>query len=96
VHVAPACVGSGGGSDHFGSYVRSIFLHFYKKIFLTRQQIYHCARDPLALMENKINVESDEDKQTKKKDRLYFYTIKKMHLPTSLLSNYLNEVVWEF
>jgi hypothetical protein len=29
VHVAPACI----GSDHFGSYVRSISLHFYKRLF---------------------------------------------------------------
>jgi hypothetical protein len=24
VHVAPVCVGSGEGSNHFGSYVRSL------------------------------------------------------------------------
>jgi hypothetical protein len=26
VHIAPACVGSVEGSDHFGSYVRSLSL----------------------------------------------------------------------
>jgi hypothetical protein len=26
VHVAPSCAGSGEGSDHFGSYVHTIFL----------------------------------------------------------------------
>jgi hypothetical protein len=31
VHVAPTCAGSGEGSDHFGSYVRSIFLYFCKR-----------------------------------------------------------------
>jgi hypothetical protein len=30
VHVAPACA----GSDHFGSYIRSLSLHFYKRLFL--------------------------------------------------------------
>jgi hypothetical protein len=30
VHVAPACA----GSDHFGSYVCSISLHFCKRLFL--------------------------------------------------------------
>jgi hypothetical protein len=54
VHIAPTCA----GSDHFGSYVYSIFLHFYKRLFqglelmiswsqLTRQQLYHCTRAPL-------------------------------------------------
>jgi hypothetical protein len=33
VHVAPACAGSGEGSDHFGSYVRSLYLHFCKRLF---------------------------------------------------------------
>jgi hypothetical protein len=33
VHVAPACAGSGEGSDHFGSYVRNISLHFCKRLF---------------------------------------------------------------
>jgi hypothetical protein len=32
VHVAPACVGTREGSDHFGSYVRNISLHFYKRL----------------------------------------------------------------
>jgi hypothetical protein len=31
--VAPACTGSGGGSDHFGSYVRSLSLHFCMRLF---------------------------------------------------------------
>jgi hypothetical protein len=33
MHVAPACVGSEEGSNHFGSYVRNIFLHFCKRLF---------------------------------------------------------------
>jgi hypothetical protein len=33
VHVAPACVGYREGSDHFESYVLSLSLHFYKKLF---------------------------------------------------------------
>ena len=33
VHVAPACAGSGEGSDHFGSFVRIISLHFCKRLF---------------------------------------------------------------
>jgi hypothetical protein len=31
--VAPACTESGEGSDHFGSYVRSLSLHFCKRLF---------------------------------------------------------------
>jgi hypothetical protein len=33
VHVAPACAGPGEGSDHIGSYVLSLFLHFFKRLF---------------------------------------------------------------
>jgi hypothetical protein len=33
VHVAPACVGSGEGNDHFGAYVRSLSLHFCNRLF---------------------------------------------------------------
>jgi hypothetical protein len=33
VHVAPACTGYGEGSDHFGSYVHSISLHFCERLF---------------------------------------------------------------
>jgi hypothetical protein len=33
MHVAPACIGFEEGSDHFGSYVRSLSLHFYKRMF---------------------------------------------------------------
>jgi hypothetical protein len=33
VHVAPACTGSGEGSDHFRSYVHSLSLHFCKRLF---------------------------------------------------------------
>jgi hypothetical protein len=33
VHVTPACVGYGEVSDHFGSYVHSLSLHFYKRLF---------------------------------------------------------------
>jgi hypothetical protein len=33
VHVAPACARSREGSNHFGSYVRSLFLHFCKRLF---------------------------------------------------------------
>jgi hypothetical protein len=45
LHVAPACI----GSDHFGSYIRSLSLHFCKRLVLgldlmvTRQQLYFCA-----------------------------------------------------
>jgi hypothetical protein len=34
VYVAPAYIGSEKGSDHFVSYVRNIFLHFYERLFL--------------------------------------------------------------
>jgi hypothetical protein len=58
VHVAPACAGFGEWSDHFGSYVRSLSLHFCKSLFsgiepmshdlmVTGKQLYHCARAPL-------------------------------------------------
>jgi hypothetical protein len=33
VHVDPTCAGSGEGSDYFESYVRSLSLHFYKRLF---------------------------------------------------------------
>ena len=33
VHVAPACAGSREGADHFGSIVRSLSLHFCKRLF---------------------------------------------------------------
>jgi hypothetical protein len=33
VHVAPACARSGEWSDHFGSYVHNISLHFCKSCF---------------------------------------------------------------
>jgi hypothetical protein len=33
MYVAPACAGSGEGSDHFGSYVCSISLHFCMRLF---------------------------------------------------------------
>jgi hypothetical protein len=31
--VAPACVGFREGSNQFGSYVRNLSLHFYKRLF---------------------------------------------------------------
>jgi hypothetical protein len=35
VHVAPACAGSGEGSDHFESYIcNHLSLYFYKRLFL--------------------------------------------------------------
>jgi hypothetical protein len=34
VHVTPAYEGSKEGSDHFGSYVRSLSMHFYNRLFL--------------------------------------------------------------
>jgi hypothetical protein len=34
VHVAPACIPSKEGSDHFMSYVHNLSLHFYKRLFL--------------------------------------------------------------
>jgi hypothetical protein len=51
MHVAPACA----GFDHFRSYVRSLSLHFCKRLFLglthdlmvTRQQLHRCAKAPL-------------------------------------------------
>ena len=45
VHVAPACVGSREGSDHFGSIVHSLSLT--RDLLVTRQQLYHCAKAPL-------------------------------------------------
>jgi hypothetical protein len=33
VHVASACAGSGEWSDHYGSIVRSLSLHFCKRLF---------------------------------------------------------------
>jgi hypothetical protein len=33
VNVAPFCAWSGEGSDHFGSYVHSLSLHFCKRLF---------------------------------------------------------------
>jgi hypothetical protein len=33
MHVAPVCIGFGEGFDHFGSYVRSLSLYFYKRLF---------------------------------------------------------------
>jgi hypothetical protein len=33
MRIAPASTGSKKGSDHFGSYVRSLFLHFCKRLF---------------------------------------------------------------
>jgi hypothetical protein len=53
VHVAPACKGSGEGSDDFRSYLHNLSQHFCKRMFLelelmvTRQQLYSCARIPL-------------------------------------------------
>jgi hypothetical protein len=34
VYVAPACAGFREGFDHCGSYVRSLSLHFCKRLFL--------------------------------------------------------------
>jgi hypothetical protein len=34
VHVGAACAVSREGFDHFGSYIRIFFLHFYNKMFL--------------------------------------------------------------
>jgi hypothetical protein len=42
VHVAPACAGSGEGSNHFGSYVRSLFLHFCKRLFPGLEPMTSC------------------------------------------------------
>ena len=58
VHVAPACTRSGEGSDHFGSIVRSLSLHFCKRLFPGLEPVtswsqgssfYHCAKAPLQL-----------------------------------------------
>jgi hypothetical protein len=32
MHIAPACTGSGEGSDHFRSYVRSLSMHFGRRL----------------------------------------------------------------
>jgi hypothetical protein len=34
VHAAPACTGYREGSNHFGSYVHNLSLHFCKRLFL--------------------------------------------------------------
>ena len=56
MHVAPACAGSREGSDHFGSIVRSLSLHFCKSLFPGLEPVtswsqgssfYHCAKAPL-------------------------------------------------
>jgi hypothetical protein len=41
VHVAPACVEYGEGSNHFGSSVRSLSLHFYKRLFQDLNPLNH-------------------------------------------------------
>jgi hypothetical protein len=60
VHVATACTGSEEGSNHFGSNVRNISLHFCKRLFsktwthdlmVTREQLYRYARSPLHWLE---------------------------------------------
>jgi hypothetical protein len=33
LHVGPTCIGSREGSDHFGSYARSLSLNFCKRLF---------------------------------------------------------------
>jgi hypothetical protein len=33
VHIAPTCTGSREGSNHFGSYVHNISLHFCERLF---------------------------------------------------------------
>jgi hypothetical protein len=53
-HIAPAYVGSEEGSNRFGSYVRSISLYLYKRLFthdlmVTRQQLYRCDRAPVQM-----------------------------------------------
>ena len=57
--VAPACAGSGEGSDHFGSLVRSLSLHFCKRLFPGLEPVtswsqgsnfYRCAKAPLQLL----------------------------------------------
>jgi hypothetical protein len=32
MHIVPACTGSGEGSDHFRSYVRSLSMHFGRRL----------------------------------------------------------------
>jgi hypothetical protein len=39
MHVAPSCVGSREGSDHFGSYLHNLPLHFCKRLFSTLEPI---------------------------------------------------------
>jgi hypothetical protein len=45
VHVAPACAGFGEGSDHFGSYVHSLSLHFCKRLFLRLEPMTSWSQD---------------------------------------------------
>jgi hypothetical protein len=45
VHVAPACVGSGEGSDHFGSYVHNLSPHFHKRLFPGLEPITSWSQD---------------------------------------------------
>ena len=53
MHVAPACAGSGEGSDHLGLLYTAPFPAFLQEavsrtwtrdLMVTRQQLYHCAK----------------------------------------------------
>jgi hypothetical protein len=81
VHVAPACAGSGEGSDHFGSIVRSLSLHLCKRQFpelelVTRQQLYHRAKaqETISLQNPYIIIELDNGPCfPRRRGRLFFF-----------------------
>jgi hypothetical protein len=52
VHVAPFCAGFGEGFGHFGSYVRSLSLHFCKRLFLGLEP----GRDLFVLLSKETNL----------------------------------------
>jgi hypothetical protein len=62
MQVAPACATSREGSDHFGSYIRSLSLHFYKRLFPGfDQQLYKLnmlLRDKNYLGERRFEISS--------------------------------------
>jgi hypothetical protein len=45
MHVAPTCIGSGEGCNHFGSYVLSLSLHFCKRQFSRLEHMTSWSQD---------------------------------------------------
>jgi hypothetical protein len=87
VHGAPTCAGSEKGSDHFRSYIRSLLLHFCKRLFsrlehiIIRQQLYRCTSAPPS---------SAVHSHTKYAEMYRHYVPTKsccLHAPTTLLYN---------